>query len=65
MALRDKEDMALDGIFQIQPWYTILQRWSSTWQAWKNSKYENEKTNNKKLAEFCIHGTKTYMENVF
>ena len=27
MAPRDKEDMALDGIFHIQPWYTILQRW--------------------------------------
>ena len=27
MAPRDKEDMALDRIFHIQPWYTILQRW--------------------------------------
>ena len=27
MAPRDKEDMALDGTFHIQPWYTIFQRW--------------------------------------
>ena len=68
MAPRDKEDMALDGIFRIQPWYTILQRWIiKHGRHEKNDKYKNKKkqTNNKKLSEFCIHATKKYTKNVF
>ena len=65
MAPRDKEDMALDGTFHIQLWYTIFQRWIIKDGRHEKTVYENKKTNNKKLSEFCIHATKKYMNNVF
>ena len=62
---RDKEDMALDGIFHIQPWYTILQRWIIKHGRHEKMVSMKTKKQTTRSYQFSIHATKKYMKNVF